>query len=340
MPEEGVPLSPDRELLTTPEIVLLSSVFVSQGVSKIRLTGGEPTVRRDILPLMRQIGELRQHGLKEICITTNGISLHRKLDSMVESGLTGVNLSLDTLDPWQFQIMTRRKGYDAVQRSIDRILEMNRLGAGIKLKINCVVMRGVNDREVLPFVDLTQEKDIEVRFIEYMPFDGNKWSKNKMFSYQEMLDLIRTKYPTLQKVQDHKNDTSKTWHIPGFAGRIGFITSMTHNFCGSCNRLRITGDGNLKVCLFGNAEVSLRDILRKSNSGEPIDEQAFEAMKQIEMDRRRDLLTSDRTPLGLAPNEMELLEVIGAAVKRKKAKHAGIGELEHMKNRPMILIGG
>lgn len=340
MPEEGVPLSPDRELLTTSEIVLLSSVFVSQGVSKIRLTGGEPTVRRDILPLMHQIGQLRQHGLKEICITTNGISLHRKLDKMVESGLTGVNLSLDTLDPWQFQIMTRRKGYDAVQKSIDRILEMNRLGAGIKLKINCVVMRGVNDREVLPFVDMTQEKNIEVRFIEYMPFDGNKWSKNKMFSYQEMLDLIRTKYPTLQKVQDHKNDTSKTWYIPGFAGKIGFITSMTHNFCGSCNRLRITGDGNLKVCLFGNAEVSLRDILRKSNSGEPIDEQAFEAMKQIEMDRRRDLLTSDRTPLGLAPNEMELLEVIGAAVKRKKAKHAGIGELEHMKNRPMILIGG
>jgi cyclic pyranopterin phosphate synthase len=340
MPEEGVPLSPDRELLTTPEIVLLSSVFVSQGVSKIRLTGGEPTVRRDILPLMRQIGELRQHGLKELCITTNGISLHRKLDSMVESGLTGVNLSLDTLDPWQFQIMTRRKGYDAVQKSIDRILEMNKLGAGIKLKINCVVMRGVNEREVLPFVDLTQEKDIEVRFIEYMPFDGNKWSKNKMFSYQEMLDLIRTKYPNLEKVQDHKNDTSKTWHIPGFAGRIGFITSMTHNFCGSCNRLRITGDGNLKVCLFGNAEVSLRDILRKSNSGEPVDEQAFEAMKQIEMARRRDLLTSDRTPLGLAPNEMELLQVIGAAVKRKKAKHAGIGELEHMKNRPMILIGG
>ncbi|KAH7188860.1 uncharacterized protein B0J16DRAFT_103097 [Fusarium flagelliforme] len=338
MPEEGVPLSPDRELLTTPEIVLLSSVFVSQGVSKIRLTGGEPTVRRDILPLMHQIGQLRQYGLKEICITTNGISLHRKLDKMVESGLTGVNLSLDTLDPWQFQIMTRRKGYDAVQKSIDRILEMNRLGAGIKLKINCVVMRGVNDREVLPFVDMTQEKNIEVRFIEYMPFDGNKWSKNKMFSYQEMLDLIRTKYPTLQKVQDHKNDTSKTWHVPGFAGKIGFITSMTHNFCGSCNRLRITGDGNLKVCLFGNAEVSLRDILRKSNSGEPIDEQAFEAMKQIEMDRRRDLLTSDRTPLGLAPNEMELLEVIGAAVKRKKAKHAGIGELEHMKNRPMILI--
>ena len=339
MPEEGVPLSPNRELLTTPEIVLLSSVFVSQGVTKIRLTGGEPTVRHDILPLMHQIGAMRQDGLKELCITTNGISLHRKLDSMVEAGLTGINLSLDTLDPWQFQIMTRRKGFDAVQKSIDRILELNRIGAGIKLKINCVVMRGVNDSEIVPFVEMTREKDLEVRFIEYMPFDGNKWSKGKMLGYSEMLDVIREKHPSLEKVRDHKNDTSKTWHIPGFRGRIGFITSMTHNFCGTCNRLRITSDGNLKVCLFGNAEVSLRDILRKSNGGEPIDEEAFEATKQIEMDRRQGL-TGAGQPLGLAPDEAELLDVIGAAVKRKKAKHAGIGELEHMKNRPMILIGG
>lgn len=339
MPEEGVPLSPARELLTTPEIIMISSVFVSQGVNKIRLTGGEPTVRKDILPLMQQIGALRSHGLRELCLTTNGISLHRKLEGMVEAGLTGVNLSLDTLDPWQFQIMTRRKGFDAVMRSINRVLELNRHGAGIKLKINCVIMRGVNDREIIPFVDMTREQDVEVRFIEYMPFDGNKWNKGKMFSYSEMLDVIREKYPQLEKVQDHKNDTSKTWKIPGFTGRIGFITSMTHNFCGTCNRLRITSDGNLKVCLFGNAEVSLRDILRKSNGGEPIEQEAFEAMKKIEMDRREGL-TDPLQPLGIAPNEQELLDVIGMAVKRKKAKHAGIGELEHMKNRPMILIGG
>ncbi|EGR50203.1 uncharacterized protein TRIREDRAFT_58837 [Trichoderma reesei QM6a] len=339
MPEEGVPLSPDKNLLTSPEIILLSSIFVSQGVTKIRLTGGEPTVRRDIVPLMQQLGALRPYGLRELCITTNGISLHRKLDSMIESGLTGVNLSLDTLDPFQFQIMTRRKGFDAVQKSIDRILELNSLGAGVKLKINCVVMRGLNDREILPFVELTREKDLEVRFIEYMPFDGNKWNKGKMFSYDEMLDVIRAEHPDLHKVKDEKNDTSKTWKVPGFVGRLGFITSMTHNFCGTCNRLRITSDGNLKVCLFGNAEVSLRDILRKSNSGEPIDEEAFEAMKQIEMNRRQGLAGSD-LPLGVAPNEAELLDVIGMAVKRKKAKHAGIGQLEHMKNRPMILIGG
>ncbi|KAK6950355.1 hypothetical protein Daesc_008681 [Daldinia eschscholtzii] len=337
MPEEGVPLSPPRELLTTPEIVMLSSLFVSQGVNKIRLTGGEPTIRKDILSLMKQIGALRPHGLRELCLTTNGIALHRKLEGMVEAGLTGVNLSLDTLDPWQFQIMTRRKGFDAVMKSIERVFELNKHGAGIKLKINAVIMRGINDREIIPFVEMTREKDIEVRFIEYMPFDGNKWNEGKMFSYNEMLDRIREKYRGLEKVRDHKNDTSKTFKIPGFVGKIGFITSMTHNFCGTCNRLRITSDGNLKVCLFGNAEVSLRDILRESNDGNPIDEETYKTMRRIAADRQLEI-SNEPAPLNLAANERRLLEVIGTAVKRKKAKHAGIGELEHMKNRPMILI--
>lgn len=343
MPEEGVPLSAPSSLLTTPEIVLLASTFVSQGVTKIRLTGGEPTVRPDILPLMQQLGTLRHHGLRELCITTNGIALHRKLEAMVDAGLTGVNLSLDTLDPWQFQIMTRRKGFDAVQRSIARLHELNRAGAGVRVKINCVVMRGVNDREVLDFVDLTRHSDLEVRFIEYMPFDGNKWSQGKMFSYAEMLDVIRERYPSLQKVQDHANDTSKTWHVPGFAGRVGFVTSMTHNFCGSCNRLRITNDGNLKVCLFGNDEVSLRDIVREVNGGAPIDEEAFARLKKRAIDRQLPALPpSDdgEKNLMLAPNSEQLLNVINAAVKQKKARHAGMGDLKHMKNRPMILIGG
>lgn len=338
MPEEGIELSPPSRLLTSPEIVYLSSLFVSQGVTKIRLTGGEPTVRKDIVPLMQEIGKLRQNGLRELCLTTNGISLHRKLDAMVEAGLTGVNLSLDTLDPFQFQIMTRRKGFDAVMKSIDRILEMNKAGAGIKLKINCVVMRGMNDREIVPFVELGREKPIEVRFIEYMPFDGNKWNKGKMFSYQEMLAVIREKYPTLEKVQDHKNDTSKTYQVPGFEGRVGFITSMTHNFCGTCNRLRITSDGNLKVCLFGNSEVSLRDIIRKENDGQPIDEAAAKQLQLMETVQAAARLSDEG---GLVnERERQILDIIGMAVKRKKAKHAGMGQLENMKNRPMILIGG
>jgi len=339
MPEEGIQLSPPNHNLTTPEIVYLSELFVKQGVSKIRLTGGEPTVRKDIVSLMQQIGQLRSSGLKELCITTNGISLHRKLDSMVESGLTAVNLSLDTLDPFQFTLMTRRKGYEAVMKSINRILEMNALGAGIKLKINCVVMKGVNEREIIPFVEMGKEKDLEVRFIEYMPFDGNKWSENKMISFKEMLALIQEKYPDVYRMQDHANDTSKTYKVPGFTGRIGFITSMTHNFCGTCNRLRITSDGNLKVCLFGNTEVSLRDILRESNQGKPFDAEAMEALKQLEYDRREGLPGSTGG-LGVSEREAHLLDIIGMTVKRKKEKHAGMGELENMKNRPMILIGG
>lgn len=338
MPEEGVPLTPKKHLLTPQEIQYISSLFVSQGVTKIRLTGGEPTIHPQIMSIIRDLGSLRQNGLREIALTTNGITLPRKLEAMVESGVTGINLSLDTLDPFQFEIMTRRKGFDQVMKSIDKILSLRRSGAPLKLKVNAVVIRGLNDHQILPFVDLTRDKDLEVRFIEYMPFDGNRWSSAKMLPYQEMLSTIRAAHPTVRKILDHPNDTSKTFAVPGYAGRIGFITSMTEHFCGSCNRLRITSDGNLKVCLFGNAEVSLRDLLRANfNNGQPIDEAAWAALKQLESDRHA-LGAPDHT--GLRDKEAQLLDVIGAAVRRKKAKHAGIGQLEHMKNRPMILIGG
>jgi cyclic pyranopterin phosphate synthase len=161
-----------------------------------------------------------------------------------------------------------------------------------------------------------------------------------MLGYQEMLEIIRSKYPGIHRVQGHRNDTSKTYQVPGFIGRVGFITSMTDDFCGTCNRLRITGDGNLKVCLHGNTEVSLRDILREGNEGKPIDQAAFEALKELEMTRQHGNLLSDATPLGWGVREHRLLDIIGKAVKRKKEKHAGMGELENMENRPMILIGG
>lgn len=292
-------------------------------------------MRKDILPLMQQIGALRTNGLKELALTTNGISLHRKLEGMVEAGLTGVNISLDTLDPLQFPILTRRNGFEAVMRSIERVKDLNRAGAGIKLKINVVAMRGVNDDQILPFVEMTQEEDLEVRFIEYMPFGGNKWSQKKMLPYQEIRDRIQERWPAFTRRRDEKNAVSKTWSVPGWKGRVGFITSMTEDFCGTCNRLRITSDGNLKVCLHGNTEVSLRDLLRAEGAGQPMDEAAFEAIRELER-TRFERNGSD----GWITKERQLLDVIGAAVKRKKAKHAGMGELENMENRPMILIGG
>ena len=131
------------------------------------------------------------------------------------------------------------------------------------LKINCVVMRDLNDDEILDFIELTREKNVDVRFIEYMPFDGNRWNTRKMVPYNEMVDIITGAYKDFHRVDDAPNDTSKGWKVPGFRGQVGFITSMSENFCSSCNRLRLTADGNLKVCLFGNTEISLRDHLRK-----------------------------------------------------------------------------
>jgi molybdenum cofactor biosynthesis protein A len=298
MPAEGVELSPDDKLLTSSEILQLARLFVSQGVTKIRLTGGEPSVRKDFVDLVKGLGDIE--GLKEICVTSNGIALHRKLPLLKEYGLTGLNLSLDTLDEHKFTLMTRRKGMSNVLKSLYGALEV-----GIpKVKLNMVVIRGQNDDEIVDFVRLTENLPIEVRFIEYMPFAGNKWSTQKMFAYQDILDVIYQKYPSVIPQRMSRGETAKVFQIPGHKGKIGFITSMTSHFCGSCNRLRITSDGNLKVCLFGNAEVSLRDMLRAGAT------------------------------------DQELLGVIGSAVKNKKEKHAGIGQLEHMKNRPMILIGG
>ncbi|XP_049962970.1 molybdenum cofactor biosynthesis protein 1-like isoform X2 [Schistocerca serialis cubense] len=170
--------------------------------------------------------------------------------------------------------------------------------------INCVVMRGFNEDEVCSFVELTKEKNVDVRFIEYMPFSGNKWNDGKMVSFSEMLQIIRKQWPDFDPLPNGPNDTSKEYHVPGFKGHVGFITSMSEHFCGTCNRLRITADGNLKVCLFGNSEISLRDAIRSKCS------------------------------------EDDLLAMIGAAVRRRKKQHRGMLNLSKMKNRPMILIGG
>ncbi|XP_076463698.1 molybdenum cofactor biosynthesis protein 1-like [Babylonia areolata] len=298
MPEEGVDLSPKEHLLTTPEILTLSRLFVQQGITKVRLTGGEPLLRKDLQQIIEGLNELRAVGLQNIGITTNGITLARKLPQLQQSGLDQLNISLDTLIPAKFEFVTRRRGFTHVMAAIDKALELN----FSPVKVNCVVMRGTNEDEVCDFVAFTKDKAVDVRFIEYMPFDGNRWNLKRMVSYRQMLDMIQDKWPDLERLSDGPNDTSKAYKVPGFAGQIGFITSMSQHFCGTCNRLRVTADGNLKVCLHGNSEVSLRDTLRS----------------------------------GVC--EEELLEVIGAAVKRKKKQHAGMSSLSKMKNRPMILI--
>lgn len=205
MPEEGIDLSPQSKLLTSEEILHLAKLFVSQGVTKIRLTGGEPTVRPDIVDLVRGLGELKQHGLESLAMTSNGIALKRKLPQLVEGGLDTLNVSLDTLDPHLFEIMTRRRGFDKVIGAVD---EAVRLGMP-NVKLNTVVMRGVNDNEVLNFTAYTKDHPVNVRFIEYMPFDGNKWNKDKLVPFKELINRIETIYGRLDRLKDSANDTTK-----------------------------------------------------------------------------------------------------------------------------------
>ncbi|KAJ2511456.1 hypothetical protein GGI11_005102 [Coemansia sp. RSA 2049] len=302
MPEEGIDLTPNERLLTTPEIIRVARIFVSQGVDKIRLTGGEPTVRKDIVDLVKGLDELRPLGFRKIAMTTNGIALRRKLPLLRQAGMDGLNVSLDTRDPRKFELMTRRKGCEHVLRAV---ADAGKLGFDF-VKLNVVVMRGQNDEEVSNFVEMTHDDDIDVRFIEYMPFDGNRWGKRKMVGYRELLDRLASTYgaENIQTLPLESNHTAKGYRINGYKGKFGFITSMTHSFCSSCNRVRIMADGNLKVCLFGNTEVSLRDLLRAGCSDE------------------------------------EIIQTIGSAVKRKKQAHAGLNILSQMPNRPMIKIGG
>ncbi|XP_060790697.1 molybdenum cofactor biosynthesis protein 1 isoform X2 [Neoarius graeffei] len=298
MPEEGVKLSPKEQLLSTEEVLTLARLFVREGVEKIRLTGGEPLIRPDVLHIIAEMRKME--GLKTIAVTTNGMNLARLLPGLKKAGVNLLNVSLDSLVPAKFEFIVRRKGFHKVMEGIDKAIE---LGYN-PVKVNCVVMRGLNEDELLDFVTLTEKKPLDVRFIEYMPFDGNKWNFRKMVSYAEMLDCIKQQWPSLEPLPGDETGTAKAFRVPGFQGQLGFITSMSNHFCGSCNRLRITADGNLKVCLFGNSEVSLRDCLRSGASDE------------------------------------ELLQIIGAAVGRKKKQHAGMFSISRMKNRPMILIDG
>ncbi|XP_020873889.1 GTP 3',8-cyclase, mitochondrial, partial [Arabidopsis lyrata subsp. lyrata] len=190
MPSEGVELTPKPQLLSQSEIVRLAGLFVSAGVNKIRLTGGEPTIRNDIEEICLQLSSLK--GLKNLAITTNGITLAKKLPKLQECGLDSLNISLDTLVPAKFEFLTRRKGHDRVMKSIDTAIE---LGYN-PVKVNCVVMRGLNDDEICDFVELTREKPINVRFIEFMPFDGNVWNVKKLVPYAEVMDKVVKRFPS------------------------------------------------------------------------------------------------------------------------------------------------
>lgn len=285
MPDAGVPLTPSPSLLTSDEIIRLASIFVSRGVTKVRLTGGEPFVRRDLMDIAHAIGH--HPGVQTLAITTNGLVLKRYVPALRAARVSALNISLDTLIAPKFTLIARRHGHSNVLDGLHAALD-----AGFEtVKLNVVVMKGVNDDELGAFCDLTRNHALDVRFIEFMPFDGNRWSDTRFLSYADMLKSIGEHCGALERAADSKNDTCKHYRIPGAPGRIGFITSMTNHFCGTCNRLRVTADGNIKVCLFGSDEMSLRDAMRSGASDELVGETIATALagKHFSLGGNRDM---------------------------------------------------
>ncbi|ULT80110.1 hypothetical protein L3Y34_010596 [Caenorhabditis briggsae] len=297
MPAEGVPLKPKDKMLKNEEVLRLVKLFADHGIDKVRLTGGEPTIRKDIVQIVEGIASTP--GVKDVGITTNGLVLPRFLPDLKNAGLTKVNISIDSLDRQKFAKMTRRDGFDKVWKSIELAQDYFP-----KVKLNVVVIRNQNENEIVDFVNLTANRNLDIRFIEFMPFGGNEFKNDNFYGYREILSLIVEKFgDDVIRLSDSPNDTTKAYKIEGFQGQFGFISSMSDHFCNTCNRLRITADGNLKVCLHGNSEVSLRDKIRDGSSDE------------------------------------QLSEIIQKAVNNKKARHAGMDALKNLPNRPMILIG-
>ena len=272
MPENGVPFKPENNLLNPDEIKQLVNILASLGVKKVRFTGGEPLLHNDIIELIQTAAFTP--GIRSVHLTTNGVLLKSKISELQDSGLTGVNISLDTLDSEKFEQITRRKSLYNVMSGLDAVLASGRF----KTKLNVVVMRNFNEDELDRFVGMTKHRDIVVRFIELMPFDSQQiWKTGKFYGADQIIRDIKNAFPHL--VIDKGSRTEHNiYRIPGYRGKIAVIPSYSRNLCGACNRIRITADGKILNCLFSDQETSLIDRLRGGASDGEIAELIKTAM--------------------------------------------------------------
>lgn len=260
MPEEDYEFTPAARLMQPDEIESIARTFVQNGVDKIRLTGGEPLVRKDAAEIISRLSQLPV----ELSLTTNATRLHDFVDVLENAKVKSLNISLDTLDPDKFNIITRRDGFQKVMDNIHLMLSRN-----FKVKINVVVMKGLNDNEIIDFVAWTRDLPVQVRFIEFMPFDGNRWTGNQVFTWKDMLDRIEEKYTPL-RLHDGVHDTDKKYRIEGHLGSFSVISTMSAPFCAGCNRMRLTADGKMKNCLFSTNETDLLSALRNNEDLLPL----------------------------------------------------------------------
>lgn len=302
MPEEGHDCAGRQELMSATEIIKIARAYTDLGVNKIRLTGGEPLVRKDLPEILLGLSGLSV----ELAITTNGLLADRHIDLFRATGLRAINISLDSLKAKRFSQITHRDDFDRVYENLHRLIETG----FFEVKVNVVVMRGVNDDEVADFVGLTMHLPIQVRFIEFMPFNGNRWDWGKGISLNEMLQQIGTRLGAdkIMRLTDKPNDTARNYQIQDFQGSFAIIASVSNPFCDTCNRLRVTADGKMKNCLFSNEETDLLSALRKGQ---------------------------------------DIRSLIINSVRHKKAVRAGMNTFEeladtnrHSHNRSMVAIGG
>jgi GTP 3',8-cyclase len=281
MPAEGLPWLDRAEILSFEEIERLVRLLVGMGITDVRLTGGEPLVRRQLPELVKMLSEV--DGLQDLSLTTNGYLLERMAGDLVAAGLRRINVSLDSLSRDRFFQMTRRDSLPQVIAGLEALEHYPELGP---IKVNCVAMRGFTEDEVLPFARLARRKPYEVRFIEFMPLDADRsWSEDRVLTGGEVRDMIEAVYP-LEPLERHSHATARLYRFRDGKGAIGFINPVSEPFCGDCNRIRLTAEGKLRTCLFSLHETDLREALRSGADDRDLDVTIREAVWRKELKHR------------------------------------------------------
>jgi cyclic pyranopterin phosphate synthase len=260
MPEENFPCHAGEELMTAAEIEQLTAEFVKLGIQKVRLTGGEPLMRKDFAEVLSRLAKLPI----DLHITTNAVLVDKYIEDLKKANVKTVNVSIDSLKESTFFEITKRNQFQRVWKNILLLLDQK-----FDVKLNVVALKGVIENEFFDFIELTKNMRVEVRFIEFMPFSGNGWDSSKVVTANQMLEWAQQSV-SLMKIEDLPHATTKKYRIEGHLGSIAFITTMTNHFCGDCNRLRLTAEGKMKNCLFGREETDLLTALRKSEPIEPL----------------------------------------------------------------------
>jgi GTP 3',8-cyclase len=268
LPHGEAPIAPKEQMLSYEEIEYACDIFVELGIQKIRLTGGEPMMRRDIEQIIFKLAQLKDRGLTDLALTTNGYFLPHRADSLKQAGLDRITISLDSLKRQIFKQMT---GVDVLERVLEGIQAAK--DAGLQpIKINAVIVRGHNEDEVIDFAAFAREHDVKMRFIEFMPLDsGHDWAREDVVSGREIRERIEGRFPLVPDVAYRGSNTASRFRFAdGAPGEIGIIAPVTEPFCGACSRIRLTADGQIRTCLFSTIEHSLRDVIRDGASRQEI----------------------------------------------------------------------